>query len=95
MEFILDVKGAYNHAAQVATTIYVVTNIGEAVIVTLGLFVIIPAPTYVCLSVANHVGITAASKGIEDTTVTQIHVGVAHNRPFVTASIKELALCHV
>ena len=95
LEFISNLKGAQNPSAQIITAIYIVADVGESVVVAWGCFIIVPGFTYVCLGVAQYVGITATSKGIEDTSVTQIQVGVAHNRTFVTAGIEELALCHV
>ena len=73
----------FNLAPQVVTAIDIVTDIGESV------------GTHVCLHMSEDVGVTTATKGVEDTTVVQGNMGIAGYYTLESTAIDILTLGHV
>ena len=86
-DFITDTRRevclSHNPAAQVITTIDMVADPREAV------------PSDIGFRVSENIGIAGACKGVEDTPVVEIDLGVASNQAFESATIDELTLSHV
>ena len=80
---VTEVGTALDLTAQIVTAIDMVTKVGET------------ALTHVGLRVSEDVGITGASKGIEEATVVEIHTGITDNQSVVTATVDELHVGHL
>ena len=81
-------------ATQVVSAIDMITDPGEATTILIGTVRFL-LTTYVSLRMSENVGITATCKRVEDTTITEVDMGVAGNQTFECTTIDELTLGHV
>ena len=77
------IVGTVDLTTQVVTAIDMVADPGEAIL------------THGGLCMANDVGVTTASVGIEDTAVAEVDMGITGNQSFIGTTIEILTLGHV
>ena len=75
---------ALDSAAEVVTAIDDISNPGEAALIVTAA---VGLSADVHLGMSQNVGIAGTTEGIVDTSVAQVHIGVAANVTFVTATI--------
>ena len=84
-----------DNATQVVSTIHIVANVWEASNDGFVFSLSYRPLANVGLYMAQDVGITTASEGVEDTTIAQVDVGITCNHTFESTTVKILTLCHV
>ena len=94
----------HDFSTQVVTAVGVVSNPRETCFVGIYftdmathniLIVVLNHTTDIGLSMTQNVSITATSKGVENTTLSQIHIGITDNRTKEATTIHELAFGHI